>query len=73
MRIHTNAALTFSKCHDLKKKKYPVNFVISHNSYLLSISHAEREGLLRKIQSIAVKDKQENRDPEWLSQWTGPA
>lgn len=55
------------------KRNWNILFVICHKSYLLSIFHAERESLLRKLQSIAVKDKQENRDPEWLSQWTGPA
>lgn len=47
-----------------------VSFVIAVVCYS---SLAERESLLRKIQSIAVKDTQENHNPEWLSQWTGPA
>ena len=34
---------------------------------------SERESLLRKLQNIAVKDRKENHDPNWLSQWTGPA
>lgn len=27
---------------------------------------------MQKLQSLATKDRRENRDPQWLSQWTGP-
>ncbi|KAJ7370258.1 hypothetical protein OS493_033604 [Desmophyllum pertusum] len=42
------------------------------DEYLKTAKPHERESLIRKLHSIAVKDKQENREPEWLSQWTGP-
>ncbi|XP_020629597.1 uncharacterized protein LOC110066695 isoform X2 [Orbicella faveolata] len=54
-------------------RKFQYGPIPTLDEYLKTAKPHERESLLRKIQSIAVKDKQENRDPEWLSQWTGPA
>jgi len=41
--------------------------------FLKTAKPHERESLLRKLQNIAVKDRKENTDPGWLSQWTGPS
>jgi len=50
-----------------------LNCLIKWWFHLLSVSVTERESLLRKLQNIAVKDRKENTDPGWLSQWTGPS
>ncbi|XP_078371538.1 uncharacterized protein LOC144655195 isoform X2 [Oculina patagonica] len=65
----------FDKSAVLKEgsKKFNYGSIPALDEYLKTAKPHERESLLRKLQHISAKGKQENRDPEWLSQWTGPA
>lgn len=56
-----------------KERRFKSGPIPALEEYLRTAKPHERESLLRKLQNIAVKDRKENHDPNWLSQWTGPA